>query len=56
MATTFLTQPRRQRIEARLVACNQHEVVAAAGETLGVGGADARGGAGDENCRKRGRG
>ncbi|MNQ72578.1 hypothetical protein D3C85_872860 [compost metagenome] len=51
-----LAQARGQVIQARLVARNEDEVVATAGEALGVGGADAAGGTGDEDSRKRGHG
>jgi hypothetical protein len=45
----FLAQAGRKRIEANLVASNQHEVVATACETLGISGADAARGTGDED-------
>ena len=45
----FLAQTGRQSLHSRLVAGNEHEVVAAAREALGIGGADAGGGAGDED-------
>jgi hypothetical protein len=38
----------RQVVQALAVAGHQHQVVAAAGQAVGVEGADARGGAGDE--------
>ncbi|MCY1431573.1 hypothetical protein D9M71_475450 [compost metagenome] len=50
------TQAHCQVIQARLVARNKDEVVAPVGEALGVGGADAAGGTGDEDSRKRGHG
>ncbi len=44
-----LAQTSRQGVQSRLVAGDQHEVMAALREALGVGGADAGGGAGDED-------
>ncbi len=45
----FLTQTGRQSLHSCLVTGNQHEVVPAAREALGIGGSDAGGGAGDED-------
>lgn len=46
----FLSQAGRERLQACPVAGDQHEVVAPTREALGVGSADAAGGACDEDC------
>src|SRR5207253_7046411 len=45
----FLTQPRCKSIQPLFVAGNQYEVVPALCKALGIGSADASGGAGNEN-------
>ena len=47
-----LAQAGSQRLQARLVAGDQHQVVTALGEAFGIGGADTAGGTGDENGRQ----
>src|SRR2546426_5083953 len=47
-------QARGERLEPRLVAGHQDEVVATLREAVGIDGADARGGAGDEGSALRG--
>ncbi|MNN54466.1 hypothetical protein D3C81_1692830 [compost metagenome] len=53
---SVLAQAGGQGFQARRVARDQHQVVAAAGEAFGVDGADAAGGAGDEDGGKQAHG
>ncbi len=49
----FLAQLCSQCFQARVVARHQHQVMATAGEALGIGSTDAGGGASDQNSGER---